>query len=154
MKATQENSSPNIAPTDIWSFTTAFIQVVRSQNMDVFAELLSGIREEERNEYVTFYTADPITLPSGERLRAISISENRYRKRIGAGFEISNRCISRDEVKQHYPGWRVVEAPRGGSLEEQTLFQVDVDGYAYTFGFAEKAPDCLNSISVGRLRKH
>ncbi|TKC91160.1 hypothetical protein FAZ69_07295 [Trinickia terrae] len=152
VKNTPENDPHKAAYADIWSFMAGLIRVVRAQDMSAFAKLLDGLREDEKNEYVTFYRENPVHLASGEHLRAFSVFNNHHSNRIGARFEISNRCLSRDEVKQHYPGWRIVGAPRGGSLEEQTLFEVDEDGFAYVFGFAEKARDCLNSFSVGPLR--
>lgn len=149
VNAVQENERLRAACGDIWSFTAAFIQLVRAQDLAAVRSFLGDLRIEQRGRSFTFYTADAVDLASGERVLAFSISANRFGKKIGGGFDVANRCISHEEVKQHYPGWRVVSGPRGHSLEEQTLFQVDAGVFIYTFGFAEKAPDCLNSISIG-----
>jgi hypothetical protein len=148
-----KNNSTNIAYTDIWSFTSAFAQVIKLQNISALADFLPGFRESERNEFSIFYISDPINLASGERLSEFDILDNHFNNRIGGRFNLSNRCISHDEVKKHYPGWRIVSGPRGGSLEEQTTFRIDIDGFSYSFGFAEKSRNCLNSIGVGPVRK-
>ncbi|WP_206996236.1 hypothetical protein [Trinickia mobilis] len=153
MKTTQENKSFNAAQANIWSFTAAFVEVIRTQQLDEVKKFLGDLRIRQQNEFFTFYTAKSVDLASGERVMAFSIASDRNGTNISARFEVSNRCISHDEVKLHYPGWRIVAGPRGGSLEEETRYQVNIGGYAYTFGFAEKAPDCLNSIGVGRLSK-
>jgi hypothetical protein len=151
VKTTPENDSLDAAHTDIWSFTKAFIQVIRAQQLDQVRNFLGGLRVQQENKFFTFYTANTLSLRSGERVGAFLISAGRNGKDVSARFEVSDRCILRDEVAQHYPGWRLVAVPRGDSPEEETLFRVEIDGFAYAFGFAEKARDCLNSIGIGPL---
>lgn len=145
----QESRLSDSSRAGIWSFVKAFSDLIQAQRVSAFPPLLGELRIEQQNEFTTFYTASAIQLDSGERVGAFTIADNRYKNRVSGRFEISNRCISHEEVKQHYPGWRVISGPRGHSLEEQTLFALTKEGMTYTFGFAEKAPDCLNSITVG-----
>jgi hypothetical protein len=144
-----KNNSTNIAYTDIWSFTSAFAQVIKLQNINALADFLPDFRESERNEFSIFYISDPINLAFSEHLSEFDILDNHVNNRIRGRFNLSNRCISHDEVKKHYPGWRVVSGTRGGNLEEQTIFRIDIDGFSYSFGFPEKSRNCLNSIGVG-----
>jgi len=149
----QRNDRPAATSPDIWRFTATFAQLVQKQDLDAIRQFFGGLRIDQKNKFFTFYTTDPVYLISGEQVQNVSISADPRQKRISGEFEVTNRCISPEEIKQHYPGWRVVSIPRGHSLEEKTLFEVAASEMIFTFGFSEKARDCLSLISVSPVRE-
>ncbi|MDR3323275.1 MAG: hypothetical protein LBS89_03630 [Zoogloeaceae bacterium] len=56
-------------------------------------------------------------------------------------------CFTLDRVKQTYPVLVITDMPRGRSLEEETNFSTQQSWGRISFGFKERRPDCLSSIT-------
>ncbi|MED9398368.1 hypothetical protein [Escherichia marmotae] len=50
------------------------------------------------------------------------------------------------EVKAQYPQLKITQAPRGGSLDDETVFTSVSAWGGISFGFKEKNRDCLAAI--------
>lgn len=70
------------------------------------------------------------------------------RTEFGVRGTLNGLCISIEDLRAHYPGIKISDIPRGRSLEEELIYRVQEASVLYSFGFAEKAPGCLNSFRV------
>lgn len=57
-------------------------------------------------------------------------------------------CPARAEVEKHYGPLAVAGGPTGRSTAEETKFSRPLSWGRLTFGFAEKAPNCLSSVTL------
>jgi len=64
-------------------------------------------------------------------------------------FKISGECIKLNELKLHYPELTATNIPRGDSLDEETSYSTSKSEshLKLVFGFSERNPNCLRSIS-------
>lgn len=61
-------------------------------------------------------------------------------------LDISGSCVPLSEVKAQYPQLKITQAPRGGSLDDETVFTSVSAWGEISFGFKEKNRDCLAAI--------
>lgn len=63
-------------------------------------------------------------------------------------FQVGGTCITLAELKQNYSDLTLTDVPRGRSLEEETSYSTVKysNNVKLSFGFAEKNPDCINSV--------
>lgn len=111
----------------------------------------------ERVLSTTFSDADP---PGNEKLRLfegaavrladdVEISGIDLRvRRTGphAGFmvlDLAGRPVPAEEVARHYTGLELSGVPRGQSLDEAIGFTAALSWGRLSFGFSERAPQCL-----------
>ncbi|MFV0384606.1 hypothetical protein [Paracoccus sp. (in: a-proteobacteria)] len=59
----------------------------------------------------------------------------------------SDTCISPKAIRNAYPDHKLTGIPRGNSLQERTVWSVDLGpGNLVSFGFKESSPDCLSGV--------
>jgi len=61
-------------------------------------------------------------------------------------LELSGRCVSIGEIRQHYPEVRITQVPRGRSKNERTVHSIDLAWGRLSFGFRESNRDCLANV--------
>ena len=63
-------------------------------------------------------------------------------------LNVTENCPDRVEVLRMYSGARITSHPTGHSLEEKTTYTVQRKWGGLSFGFKERAPECLSSITI------
>lgn len=102
------------------------------------------------NDNLVMYSSAPFALQRGQQIRDLEI---RIDKRDPAHihmmiFQVDGTCVSVEELKQHYPGIKITDTPRGRSLAENTYYSViNADGRV-SFGFPESDRHCLRSVII------
>lgn len=61
-------------------------------------------------------------------------------------INIVQGCLRKSDVEARYSPWKITDLPHGGSLDEQAYWTRYEAWGELSFGFAERAPDCLKSI--------
>ena len=56
-------------------------------------------------------------------------------------------CPRKSDVEARYSPWKLTDVPRGGSLDEQAYWTRYETWGELSFGFAERAPDCLSTVA-------
>lgn len=62
-------------------------------------------------------------------------------------MRIIHGCPRRSEVEARYKPWTIANIPHGRSLDEETIWSRTEAWGDFAFGFAERDPDCLSSVS-------
>jgi len=63
-------------------------------------------------------------------------------------LDVVKTCPCKDDVLRRYPGAVISNHPRGHSLDEETSYTVERQWGGLTFGFKERSPECLSSVTV------
>lgn len=61
-------------------------------------------------------------------------------------------CVSRREIESRFGPLAITGTPRGRSLDEETALSREESLGRLSFGFAERKPDCLRSLSLSVAR--
>lgn len=61
-------------------------------------------------------------------------------------LDVTEGCPSKADMEARYSPWKLTGTPRGHSLNEKTYWSLYEPWGRLSFGFAERAPDCLASI--------
>lgn len=102
------------------------------------------------NAAFAFYEAKDI------RAGDVTLSAD-YREPVAGGaatagpllnLSIASGCPARAEVEKRYGPLAVTGGPTGRSTAEETKLSRQLPWGRLTFGFAEKAPDCLSSVTL------
>ncbi|WP_076070849.1 hypothetical protein [Sphingomonas montana] len=94
------------------------------------------------------YAADGIL--SGTLVLSVELREPKPGSNATAGplllLRIVKGCPARKDVVAHYAPLAISQTPRGGSLDEETSWSRKEPWGQLSFGFAERAPDCLSTV--------
>jgi hypothetical protein len=118
-------------------------------------EALTGERFREvpgASAYVHF-EAKGKELAPGLRIRKLSMMLRpslQFEDNSGLSMELQEGCITMAQVREHVPGLRPTQVPRGRSLDETTAWAVDRPWGVLTFAFQERQPDCLFRVALHR----
>jgi hypothetical protein len=63
-------------------------------------------------------------------------------------LSVGGECVTLAGVRARYPGAVVSQAPRGRSLDEETSHSVGLEWGELSFGFSERNPRCLSSVTL------
>ena len=63
-------------------------------------------------------------------------------------LDVVDTCPGKHDVLRRYPGAVISNHPRGHALDEETSYTVERQWGRLTFGFKERSPDCLSSVTM------
>lgn len=112
---------------------------------------LKAMEADRGNEYFSIHSLSPIRI-EGE-LEAIAAELREPRAGSGATgtalltVQLKGRCVTRDAVRQRYPGMVLVETPRGRSDEERFGYETRVLNTIVRFGFDQSEAFCLTDLA-------
>lgn len=137
---------------NIWQFIPAASSAIKSLSIDNLDDSLLTFRLFNENEYMNFYTAEPVKLTDGLLLNAIELRLSKSRQGMTPllVFSPSNQCITLASIKEHYHDLNITDYPRGRSENEVTSFSTpaDTNGKKISFSFTVKDPDCLARVVI------
>lgn len=135
-------------------------------------QLIAGVRDGRPIDRGTVQGALSVTLPlisenpafrtyrnDQVRLDALSASVE-LREPVAGGtatagslliIKILDGCPRKSDIEARFAPWTVTNTPRGQSLNEETNWSRKEPWGKLSFGFAERAPDCLSSITFSAL---
>lgn len=146
--ATPSTAANPTAP-EFWQFVGEMRTAVASGVGEV--EALLPVFVEQVNETDTVNVFQSASFP----LRQGSVEYLEYRvakafpltvKRLS--FDLDRVCIRQHAVRKHYPGLRLTDTPRGGSIHEQTYYAMTDEMGTIGFGFPEHRRYCLQSVVI------
>lgn len=137
---------------DIWQFIPAASSAIKSLSIDNLDDSLLTFRLFNENEYMNFYTAEPVKLTDGLLLNAIELRLSKSRQGMTPllVFLSSNQCITLASIKEHYHDLNITDYPRGRSENEVTSFSTpaDTNGKKISFSFTVNDPECLAKVVI------
>ncbi|MDK1227725.1 hypothetical protein [Cronobacter turicensis] len=147
-------ASANTPSASLWTFIAA----MRSSLADISIATLNHaplkFQLDSQNEYINFYRAEDVAFTAPGKLTDIELrlSRDPQEKTLLFISRWQGRCLTLNEIKQHYPVLTITDTPRGHSQNEVTSYTTPAgaSGEAVTFSFTAKAPDCLNDVIISR----
>lgn len=137
---------------NIWQFISAARSAIKSLSIDNLDDSLLTFRLSNENEYINFYSAEPVKLTDGQLISAIELrlSKRRGGMRPMLVFSAYNQCVTLASIKEHYHDLNITDYPRGRSENELTSFTTpaDTNGQKISFGFTVKEPGCLARVVI------
>ncbi|MGJ0478749.1 hypothetical protein [Pantoea agglomerans] len=137
---------------DIWGFVAQMSTSIKNLSVERIHQAPLPFTLKNHNEYINFYQANPVKLHDASTITDIEL---RLSKTSGGmapflSFAPQGKCISLDEVKEHYQSVKLTDYPRGQSENEVTSYTSSPDGNGQfiTFSFSAKNPDCLSKIII------
>ncbi len=121
-------------------FTRAKIQAMTGAQLEISDE----------NEYVVFLSGAASELPDGTEIRGIDLRiPKRGHKHPGfITFELSGRCLTREDIEPRFGGLDLIGAPRGRTADERIVYAARFGGAEIRFGFPEHDPKCVKVIGI------
>lgn len=110
------------------------------------------LRTGDGNSSFAFYEAEG--LKAGDAQLAVD-----FREPVSGGgatsgallnLKVGGTCVARPDVESRFGPLTVTGAPRGRSPNEETKLSRDEPWGRLTFGFADRAPACLSSVTFAR----
>jgi hypothetical protein len=99
------------------------------------------------HEYFRFYKAGGLALCDGVVIESLDLRIKKEQPHPGfLVLTLAGTCVARAEVMRRYDGLRLTEYPRGRSLDEEAHYSRHEPWGDLSFGFSERARDCLRSI--------
>jgi len=137
-------------PMSIWQLVSA-IEVDMPLSV-AKVERMIGVKlnEIERSDHYVIFGADENVLATDftvSNVRLMLRSSLHFDDKSAFGFEIEGKCIPRSEIEQHYGELRLIQAPRGRSLDETAVWASERPWGILSFAFKERTPDCLFRVS-------
>lgn len=68
-------------------------------------------------------------------------------------LRITHGCPKRAAIEAKYGPFQITGVPRGRSLDEETSLSREEPWGRLSFGFAERTPDCLTTVTFARKSK-
>jgi hypothetical protein len=131
-----------------WDFMTA---VERSLPLTPeSAEKLLGTNLEEHgsSSAFAFYVGGPLQLNDGTVIGVdLRMPREDPTRPAFLSFSIGGRCVERAQIGEAYGPSRLTGVPTGRSENEETAYSVKRTWGQITFGYSEKRPDCLSSVT-------
>jgi hypothetical protein len=113
---------------------------------------LLGVQLEiaDENAYFVFLKGKGPQLPDGTAVQSIDLRLAKANPdHHGAiALEISGRCLTLADLKRIFPKLELVDVPRGRTHDESFSYAATGPEATVNFGFKERAPNCVSSISV------
>lgn len=137
---------------NIWQFIPAARSAIKSLSIDNLDDSLLTFRLSHENEYINFYTAEPVKLADGLLIADIELRLSKRREGMSPMLVFSpyNQCVTLASIKEHYHNLNITDYPRGRSENEVTSFTTpaDTNGQKISFSFTVKASDCLARVVI------
>ncbi|PXV75863.1 hypothetical protein C7433_103618 [Pantoea sp. PNA 03-3] len=137
---------------DIWSFVAQMRSSVKSLSVQAIHNAPLAFKLKGQNEYINFYRADGIRLNDALLINDIELRLSKSPDGMAPflSFSPQGKCITLNEIKNHYQTIRLTDYPRGQSENELTSYTSppDANGQVITFSFTAKNPDCLSRVII------
>lgn len=141
----------NPTPTTLWKVVEQIVHQTPADKVKLERVLMTNLRAERNsfNDLYYFFVSDPILLQNDVVLSQVRLAVKKDDSAVSSvGLGISGPCITRPQVTNQFGALTLIDAPRGRSLDEATTYSATMDGVALSFGFKERAPDCLAFVSI------
>jgi len=113
--------------------------------------LPTDFSERRRSTYTSFYVGGPLQLADQINIEAIDLRVRLMNEMKGlVVLSIAGACVTLHDVHLHYQDIRITAHPRGHSLDEKTSWSTYQPWGKLSFGFKERNPDCLASVTINR----
>lgn len=133
----------------LWKAIDTLVQQAPWSKEKIEAALSTTLveKEEPSNQSFRFYKSDRIALQDGVVISSVDWRIKIRGKHPGLlGIDLQGHCITLDEVRRHYPLLEITDAPRGRSMDEETVYTAMLPWGELSFGFKEKARNCLAGV--------
>lgn len=148
---TTPQSTPRMKSPDVWTLIDTLPAQLPFTAQKIEAALSVTLGHDDKSEsvnpYFSFHTAGGIALAEGVVIEKLDL---RLRKESPhPGFlvlTLAGTCVTKAEVMRRYSGLNLTDYPRGRSLDEEAHFSRSEPWGTLSFGFAERARDCLRSV--------
>lgn len=151
-----ENRKMTTVQMTLWQAIDALAQQIPFAKAKIEVALSTTLleREEPSNELFRFYKSDRIPLRDGTVISTIDLRIKIQGAHPGLlGIDLEGSCITLDDVRRRYNALEITDAPRGRSLQEETVYTAKLPWGELSFGFKEAKPDCLAGIGFNPTRK-
>ena len=109
------------------------------------------LREEGRNDaFVHVASTGPVELMGGQVVSNLSLLTKPsliFDEKSAFAFEVNGPCVGIDVIREQYGELLVTQSPRGGSMEETTVYSRRFSWGFLSFAFKAEKPDCLFRVS-------
>lgn len=109
-----------------------------------------SLKEVERNENFSHFSATGGELNDGlsiVRVSLVTAPSLNFDEKSALAIELAGKCITIHDVRQKFPELTITQAPRGGSLQETTVWRSLRDWGSVSFAFKEENPTCLFRVT-------
>jgi hypothetical protein len=132
---------------NLWQMITALANAIPFTKSKIETLLSMNLRQDSENEYFQFWKSGRILLKDGLTIESVDLRTKRQEAHPGfLVIEIAGVCIPKVEIQRHYSNLALTEAPRGRSLQEQTVHSSSQSWGELSFGFKEANPACLSTV--------
>jgi hypothetical protein len=105
------------------------------------------LTRDSENEYFTFYKATDLALSHGVVIENIDLRIKKEQPHPGfLVLTLSGACVPKAEVFSRYENLELTGYPRGRSLDEEASYSRMESWGKLSFGFSERARDCLRTV--------
>ncbi|QNQ18355.1 hypothetical protein HF650_00355 [Kosakonia sp. SMBL-WEM22] len=148
------NAVADMRPHSLWDFISTMRKSLADTNVATLNRLPVTFWLKDQNEYINFYGAENVAFSAAGRATGIELrlSRDPHEKTVMFMFHWRGECLTRSEIKKHYPMLTITDTPRGHSLDEVTSYTTPAgaSGESVTFSFTAKMPDCLSDVIISR----
>ena len=144
-----KEAAMNHAPLTLWQTIEQLVQQVPFTPEKVQQTVGTPLKIEEQDEFSKSWTGGEISLRDNIRVTRTGLTlgpNGEFTDFSALALFMSGACITRDQVEEHYRPLRLIEAPRGRSLEESAVWAIAQPWGELRFAFKERNPDCLYSV--------
>lgn len=106
------------------------------------------VQTSETSSYVVMETQEVADLDGVIVRKAVLMLRPtlKFEDNSGLSLALSGACLGLPQVREHFEGLRLIQTPRGGSLEEAAVWASKRPWGRLTFAFKDSRPDCLSSV--------
>ena len=109
------------------------------------------LREEDRSvAFVHLASTGSVELKDGlvvSNLNLLTKSSLIFDEKSAFAFEVNGPCVGIDVIRKQHGELLVTQSPRGGSMEETTVYSRKFSWGFLSFAFKAEKPDCLFRVS-------
>lgn len=104
----------------------------------------------KRDAYITIWRGEPVLLTGdlGIVSSEIKLRSDGTFSGGSAGFDLAGKCITLQQIENHYGRLTLFDTPRGHSFMDETTYRSHQSWGNYYFSFRVIARDCLASITL------
>lgn len=131
----------------LWQAVEVLAKQIPFSKAKIEETLAIGLVEKRRSAHTTFFEGGGVRLLQSVGLTKVDLRLGNRPDDPGLlGIDLEGPCITLDDVRRHYPSLEITDAPRGRSMEEETVYTATLPWGELSFGFKEKNPNCLAGI--------
>lgn len=132
---------------DLWTVLDRFPSLLPFSAEKLANALGIMLVKASENEYFTFYKGGGVALADGVFIESLDLRIRKEQPHPGfLVLNLSGTCVQKSAVNSRYTQLVMTDFPRGRSLDEEASYSQETSWGKLSFGFAERAPDCLHSI--------